>query len=154
VRVSIVGVFALISCVAITDVAWAAQATCTATKLKYVTANAGGTTHSTTPDNFLSNTVNFSQGAGGGCVIVRFSTMAEGNSGYTVAVRAMIDGATVALPAEVLFSDGNDFVSQARSFDFIFPTVAAGNHSVRVQFRSPTGIDVSVGQHNIIVQHR
>src|SRR4029079_4621956 len=120
------GLFALLSCVAITDGVWAAQAACTATKIKYVTGNAGGTTHSTTPDNFSSNTVNFMQGAGGGCVIARFSAMAQGSNFYPVAVRAIIDGATVALPGEVVFSDGVDEEAQVRAFDFIFASVAAG----------------------------
>jgi hypothetical protein len=54
----------------------------------------------------------------------------------------------------VLFSDGGDLTFQVRSFDFIFPAVSPGTHSVRIQFRSPTGIDVSIGQHNIVVQYR
>ena len=151
------GLVALLLCVGIAEAAHAQVQTgiCMTSRAKFISANAGGTTHSTTPVNFLSNVANFTQGgASAGCVIVRFSAMAEGDSGYTVAVRATMDGATASLPAEVLFSDGGDLVSQARSFDFIFPSVSPGSHSVRIQFRSPTGIDVSIGQHNIVVQYR
>ena len=154
-RTLLTGLFALLAFVMITDIALASQGVCTTTKTRYAAANAGGTTHSTTPVNFLENVVGFTQGgASAGCVIVRFSAMAEGDNGYTVAVRAIMDGATTGLPAEVLFSDGGDLVSQARSFDFIFPNVSPGTHSIRIQFRSPTGIDVSIGQHNIVVQYR
>lgn len=154
-RTILSGLFALLVFVVVTDIAQASQGACTTTKTRYAAANAGGTTHSTTPVNFLENVVGFTQGgASAGCVIVRFSAMAEGDSGYTIAVRAILDGATTALPAEVLFSDGGDLTFQVRSFDFIFPTVSPGTHSVRIQFRSPTGIDVSIGQHNIIVQYR
>ena len=156
-RTSQIGLFAVLSCSVITTHAYGQAQTgaCTPTKVRYISASAGGTTHSTTPVNFLANNVNFVQGgASASCVIVRFSAHAEGNSGNTVVVRAVMDGATLGLQPDMLFSDGGDLVTQARSFDFIFPNVAPGNHSIRVQFRSPSGNDVSIGQHNIIVQYK
>jgi hypothetical protein len=154
------GLFAFLPCVIVFDVATAAPpppitGICTPAKAKFLSSVNSSSTSSTTPVNFMDNRLNFVQGgASASCVIVRFSAMVEGVSGYNVAVSATIDGTNASLPAEVLFSDGGDLNFQVRSFDFIFPSVAPGSHLVRIQFRSPTAISVSIAAHNIIVQYR
>jgi hypothetical protein len=37
-----------------------------------------------------------------------------------------------------------DTVNEAHAFDFIFPSVAPGNHTLRMQFRSPNGGTIGV----------
>jgi len=153
------GLLAILSCAVITTTADSQTQTgaCTTAKMRYITASAGGTTDSDTFVNFLANAVNFTQGgASASCVIVRFSTIATGSSGNVLSVAALLDGSTQGLPFDMPFSDGGDSIGQARSFDFIFPGVAPGNHSVRMKFRSRLGAghNVSIGPHNIIVEYK
>jgi len=47
----------------------------------------------------------------------------------------------------------SDTVGFPRSFEFIFPSVAPGNHTVRMQFSSDKGNLVHVKNHNMVVQY-
>src|SRR5690349_10649874 len=112
------GLLAILSCVVITATAHGQTQTgaCTTAKMRYITASAGGTTDSDSFVRFLANTVNFTQGgASASCVIVRFSAIATGGGGSVLSVAALLDGSTQGLPFDMIFSDGNDSVGQARS---------------------------------------
>ena len=133
---------------------------CSPTRIKFLASDATFfTTTSTSFGNVAQGTVNFTQGgAAPSCVIVSLSanSFAVGNSPSTPAplsVRLMLDGTTPALPNEVDFSDGNDSGNQARAFDFIFPSVEPGPHTIRVQIKTTSdALLADLNRHNIIVQ--
>lgn len=95
-----------------------------------------------------------------GCVIVTFSSESYAEFNRLLYVRARLDGATTAAPGAVQFSGDDDEDRDGRwarsqSFTFVFPSVAAGNHTVTMQFRSLTfGSWVHLGKHTTVVQHR
>ena len=130
----------------------------TATKFKSDTdAN-----DSTSSGDFVTvhgTSIDFNQSAAG-CVIVTFSSESYAEFNRLVYVRARLDGAATAAPGAVQFSgdddeDGDGRWSRSRSYTFIFPTVAAGNHTVTMQFRSLSfGKSVHLGKHTTVIQHR
>ena len=134
--------------------------TCSPTRVKFLASDvAFFTTSSTTFVNVGQGAVNFTQGGTQpSCVIVSLSanSFAVGHSPSTPApltVRIMMDGTTPALPNEVDFSDGNDTGNQVRSFDFIFPSVAPGEHTIRVQIKTTSdSLSADLNRHNIVVQ--
>ena len=133
---------------------------CSPTKVNFVASDvAFFTTTSTTFVNVPQGSVNFTQGGTGpSCVIVSLSanSFAVGKSPSTpspLIVRITLDATSVALPSEVDFSDGNDTGNQARAFDFIFPSVAPGAHTIRVQIRTTSDVlSADLNRHNIVVQ--
>jgi hypothetical protein len=134
--------------------------TCSPSRVKFLASDvAFFTTSSTTFVNVAQGAVKFTQGGTQpSCVIVSLSanSFAVGNSPATPApltVRIMMDGTTPALPNEVDFSDGNDGGNQARAFDFIFPSVAPGEHTIRVQIKTNSdSLSADLNRHNIVVQ--
>ena len=130
----------------------------TATKFKTDTdAN-----DSTSSGNFVTvhgTSTAFNQSLAG-CVIVTFSSESYAEFNRLLYVRARLDGATTAAPGAVQFSgdddeDGDGRWARSRSYTIIFPTVAAGNHTVTMQFRSLSfGTSVHLGKHTTVVQHR
>jgi hypothetical protein len=128
---------------------------CSPTKVKgSASALDGSLRTSTVFSNIPEAAVAFTQEAAGGCVIVRFSawTFVPGNDG--VRVRAFLDNATAALPFEVQYSGADGDAGRTHSFEFVFPHVAAGNHVVRMQFRSALGTSVYVNRHTTVVQFK
>ena len=132
---------------------------CSPTKVKFIASSLFDPTTSLTFMNLPESVVNFTQGGTSpSCVIVSFSAdpisapQIPGNPA-PLTVRAVLDGVTLALPNEVDLSDGGDDGNQARSFDFIFPSVAPGPHSVRIQFKTVSaGLSgTTVNRHNVIV---
>ena len=109
--------------------------------------------------NVPNATISFNQ-AVAGCVIVTFSSETYAEFSRLLYVRARLDGATTAAPGGVQFSgdddeDGDGRWARSRAYTFIFPSVAAGNHTVTMQFRSLSfGKTVHIGKHTTIVQHR
>lgn len=101
----------------------------------------------------------FNQSAAG-CVIVTFSSESYAEFDRLLLVRARLDGATTAAPGAVQFSGDDDEDddgrwARSRSYTFIFPSVAVGNHTVTMQFRSRSfGSSVHLGKHTTVVQHR
>jgi hypothetical protein len=131
--------------------------TCSPTKVKYIASALDNSARTAqTFGNLPEASVIFAQGgAVASCVIVRFSALVY--LGYDgVVVRAVMDSATLGLPASVELSTQdttNVNTQRAESFDFIFPSVAPGVHSVRMQFRSPGGSIAYVFRHNTIVEY-
>ncbi len=129
---------------------------CSPTKVRYMASDLDAS--STTSVQFVQvpeAVVSFTQGGtGASCVLVRFSAQVfvASGAGSTGIFRAFLDNTKAALPESVQFT-GNSTSNEARSFEFIFPLVAPGNHVVRMQFRSNTGTNVFVERHNTIVQH-
>ena len=126
------------------------------TKLRALVGEFGPTTFSssTTYANLAQTRVNFIQGGTGpSCVIVRFSAEAGAGPGPWLELRAVLDGVTVALPPTVRFGI-NEGSEVARSYDFIFPSVGPGNHTLQMQFRSSNGTSVFISNRSTIVLHK
>jgi hypothetical protein len=129
---------------------------CNPTKVKYLASDVAlFKTSSTSFVNVAQASISFVQGGNlASCVIVRFSAQPfVAVSGNTLIVGAFLDNATAALPNEVTYTEGGSLANTARSFDFVFPSVAPGNHVVRMQFKSPSGASVDLGLHNTFVQY-
>lgn len=100
----------------------------------------------------------FNQGAPG-CAVVSFTTEAFAPANRVILVRARLDGATNAAPGVVQFNgdddeDGDGRWGRTHGFTFVFPSVAAGAHSVTIEYRSGTdGRRVFIGKHTTVVQH-
>jgi hypothetical protein len=127
--------------------------TCSPTKMKVVASDPTiqSQTTSATFANIPQTKVGFTQGAAGGCVIVRFSAQTSATLNATLIIRAFLDNANAALAAKVAYTDNNGGVG-AHSYEFIFPSVIPGPHTVRMQFRSLTGIAAVVVRQNTVVQ--
>jgi hypothetical protein len=132
--------------------------TCSPTKLKYLASALETASNSTTAfANIPEASVTFAQGGTKpSCVIVRFSARTHTDSSpanNVVVIRAFLDNTTAALPAEVGYSGDDGTVFRAHSFEFIFPSVAPGVHTVRMQFRNRLGGTSRVLVHNTVVQY-
>jgi hypothetical protein len=107
--------------------------------------------------NIPEATVTFTQGGTGpSCVLVQFSAGTFQLGGDSVMVRAYLNNTTAAVPAEVQYSTDNGVAhaSNASSYQFVFPSVAPGNHTLRMQYRSNGGDGVFVHRHTTVVHHR
>jgi hypothetical protein len=117
-------------------------------------------TTSTSHVNIPEASVVFTQhGAVAGCVIVNFSGMGFASGGALLYVRALLDSATVALPLETQFSgdddeNANGEWSRSHDYNFVFPSVLPGTHTIQMQFRSLDGKTVFMNRHTTVVQHR
>ena len=137
--------------------ATSANGGCAPSKVKYVVYDAEGTQQHTGSANFKNisqATANISVPDGGGCVIVRFSAQTFAMNSE-IAIRAIIDEASFASPAEVIYSgiDSGD-TSRAYAFDFVFPNVSGGGHQIKMQYRSTAaGENVFISSHSMIVQY-
>jgi hypothetical protein len=130
----------------------------TATKFKADT-DVNDTTASGSFVTIHGTSIAFNQSAAG-CVIVTFSSESYVEFDRLMFVRARLDGAKTAAPGAVQFSGDDDEDedgrwARSRSYTFIFPSVATGNHTVTMEFRSRTfGRAVHLGKHTTVVQHR
>ena len=117
----------------------------------------GSTTTSQFPAfvNIPQAVVSFTQGGVvASCVIVRFSAQTYAPAGRSIVVRAFLDNATTAVPAWIEYSGNDASDNHARSYDFVFPSVAVGAHLVCMQFSSTTTAFVGVNYHTTIVQYK
>lgn len=125
---------------------------CSPTKMTIAASTKSGNDRtSTTFGNIPEAAVNFTQGGSkASCVVVRFSAVT-----YTASdglkVRALMDTNIQAVPPEVYYSIYNAGTA-ARSYDFVFPNVKPGPHTIRMQFRSNDGTLVTIHEHTTIVQ--
>jgi hypothetical protein len=117
-------------------------------------------TSSTNFVNVPNGGVIFTQGGiGNGCVIVTFTAETFARFGRLLQIRAQLDSATTAAPGIVQLSgdddeDGDGAWSRSHAFAFIFPSVAPGSHTVRMQFRSAFSNEpVFIHKHTVVVQH-
>jgi hypothetical protein len=132
--------------------------TCSPTAVKYLASSKdGGHTNSTTPVTIPQGTVNFKQGGSGpSCVIVRFSGQAVVSaSGDLIIIAAQLDGATAAVPNQAAFAGDTsaNVVTRSHAFDFVFPDVAPGNHTLRMQYMSTLGTSVQMDRHTIVIHY-
>ncbi len=128
---------------------------CTPGRLKYKTLDDSVSTNSTSSVNVPGSGIVFVQGGvNPSCVVVRFSAQAFASitAGRLMYVRAVI-GSTVAEPGEVQFTATNDTFSRSHSFEWVFPNVAPGKRTVRIQFRSLNGEFVYMQDRTTIIHY-
>jgi hypothetical protein len=94
-----------------------------------------------------------------GCVLASFSAFTFAPGDALLFVQAILDGATVAAPGEVQLSgdddeEGDGHWARSHSFTFAFPSVSAGSHTIKVQFRSFDGKIVFVHKRSLAVSHK
>ena len=129
---------------------------CSPTKVIGVASVAAGSVVSTSFVNIPEAGVNFTQGgAAASCVIVRFSaeTLAGIGGADILFVRAFLDNTTAAQPPFARYSAVEN-VYRAHTFEFVFPSVTPGAHTIRMQYRSSSGSLVSVGLHTLVVHYK
>jgi len=104
-----------------------------------------------------NNSVNFQiPGVLPACAIVTFSAHSFATGpGEILAVQALLDGVPMA-PGAVQFSgdddeDGDGRFSRTHSVTFVATAVAAGVHTVQMQFESENGFPVFLNQPTVIV---
>jgi|GEM_PF-4212268 len=127
---------------------------CQPARVKFVSELNERSTSSLSFVNMPGTTINFIQGgASNSCVIVDFSADVATGSGTKMVVAATLDNVLGgANPNSRQFvADSQLFQSHAGSF--IFTAVAPGAHTVRIKWRSQTGVLVVVVGSNTIVHH-
>jgi hypothetical protein len=89
---------------------------------------------------------------------VRFSALALAPNGETMFVRALLDGSKVGLPADgfdVAFTAFDELgPTVARSFEWVFPSVSAGPHTLQMQWKTATGKTIYIFQQTLDVNYR
>jgi|KBSMisStaDraftv2_1062788.scaffolds.fasta_scaffold336738_1 hypothetical protein len=130
-----------------------ASGSCRAGAMAYSISTDLQTTSSKNYRDVSGTGVSFTQGAAG-CVEVSFSGEGATTPGNLLVTQAVLDGSTVCLPGD------NNFASDSPSSDvsdhamnFICPNVSAGNHSVKIQFRTRFGGKVALDYRTTIVRY-
>jgi hypothetical protein len=111
---------------------------------------------STTYQNLPETSITFTQGgAAASCVIAIFSTEGFSPTDVNVMIRAVMDGVTLGLPNEVRFMGDDPVLYNTHTMTFIFPQVAPGSHTLRIQYKrtNVTTDEPEIGVHNLIVHH-
>lgn len=142
---------------------------CEVNKIAYRTENTFIATNSINFVNVPLSSHTFVQGAGGGCIVVRFSAETRAQPGTIVGMMALLDATTQGLPGYVLWaSDYPDFENpctcsggsdspigfNVRNFEFIFPDVPAGVHTVRMQWARLGGSPAELFFRTLTISHR
>jgi len=127
--------------------------TCTTTQESYSVSTDLQTTSSKTFTDVEGTPISFTQGAAG-CVEVSFSSEAATMPNEILVTQVVLDTGTVCTPGDNLFaSDSPSGDLSAHEMNYICPTVAAGSHSVKVQFRSRFGSKVALDYRTTIVRY-
>jgi hypothetical protein len=146
------GFLALVAVSTYTAFAAPVKGSCSPTKVDYSASVVNGQRTSDVFGNIPEAAINFVQGGNSpSCVIVKFSAVTFGDQ---LLIRALLDGVAVPVPDEVLYSSG-DSQGDAHSFYFVFPSVAPGNHTIRMQYRLANTPGAAIVQrHTTLVEHR
>ena len=136
-----------------------AGANCVLSKVGFRTETTQVSTTSTGFGNIPDTFVTFTQSAAG-CVIVRYTAETHSPSNTGIDVRARLDGAINGSPGAVFWTTDHDEDNDGRgfrvyAFDFVFPNVAAGSHTVQMQWRTIiSGVPGWMFFRTLTVQHR
>ncbi len=121
--------------------------------------NTGSSTASTTYVDVPDMSVSFTAGGTRSfCATATFSAWTFATGGALMYVQALMDGSVVAAPGEQQFSgdddeNANGEWARSHAFTFVFPTVAPGPHTIKIQFRSFDGKTVFVHRRSLVVFH-
>lgn len=110
---------------------------CAPGRVKFKTLNDTVTTSSANFSNVAGSGVVFtSAGPGSSCVVVRFSAMAFAPTNRVMIMQALLNGSTLGTPGPIQFATGDGTYAMVRSFEWVFPNVPPGKHTVLIQYRS------------------
>lgn len=88
------------------------------------------------------------------CVEVDFSAEAAATPNELLVTEVVLDGSAACLPADNIFaSDSPSSDLAAHAMSYICPGVTAGNHTIKVQFRSRFGGQVALDYRTTIVRY-
>jgi hypothetical protein len=91
------------------------------------------------------------------CVIIDFSAQAFAppTASGLMFVRALLDGVTASVDGEIQFVAQSNTLSDAHSYNFVFPSVSIGAHNVRMQFRTNNAANaVTINGFNMVINHK
>ena len=126
---------------------------CLLTGMKYSVSTDLQKTGSRQFRDATGTSVSFTQSQAG-CVEVDFSAEAAATPNELLVTQVVLDGSTVCLPADNVFaSDSPSSDLAAHAMNYICPSVTAGNHTVKVQFRSRFGGQVALDYRTTIVRY-
>ena len=126
---------------------------CLLTGMKYSVSTDLQKTGSRAFRDATGTSVSFTQSQAG-CVEVDFSAEAAATPNELLVTQVVLDGSTVCLPADNVFaSDSPSSDLAAHAMNYICPSVTAGNHTVKVQFRSRFGGQVALDYRTTIVRY-
>jgi hypothetical protein len=154
VRVFVVLLFTLAGVVHAQDPVY--TGTCDISQISYTTTNAVSKTVVSTRFTDVPNTVvNFIVNVGG-CAKIDFSTSIVSDSQEPLIFRVLFDTSTgvVIVPGEIRFSPTSE--GSLFSASFILPLedgLGAGNHNVRIEWRSPQPSTVLSSKTSVITYH-
>jgi hypothetical protein len=133
----------------------AAQGSCTVNRATFRSEENFASTSSTAFVNIPQAVLDITVGAGAPtCVIVVFTAQTQTTANENMGIRARIPGVGTGAPAEVFFGPGTGAV-ELRTAQFVFEGVPAGDHTVRMQFRSAiAGTTVTIGRPTVVAHHR
>jgi hypothetical protein len=132
---------------------------CKLPRTDFTTSSTGQSTTSSTFIDMVDMQDTFTQGGRApACVVVSFSSETIGSVNATMVIRALLDGTISPSPAEITVFQADAELGRgtgARTANFVFPSVAPGTHTVKIQFREIGGEDlVQVNDRSLLVHHR
>jgi len=137
-----------------------ATGSCKPALLDYVEITTDGqSTSSGTFVDLPGTSLTFTQGGtAASCVEVDFTAMTFAAGGALLDVQPVLDGATLGVPSATQLSgdddeNANGRWSRSHAFDFIFPSVAPGSHTMKMQFESVVGGTVFINRNAMLVRH-
>lgn len=126
---------------------------CLLTGMKYSVSTDLQKTASRTYRDVTGTSVSFTQSKAG-CVEADFSAEAAATPNELLVTQAVLDGSTICLPADSIFaSDSPSSDLAAHAMNYICPNVTAGNHTIKVQFRSRFGGQVALDYRTTILRY-
>ena len=131
----------------------AISASCSSTKVDYTASNNGGSF--TTSESFVDipeGSVTFAQRRTG-CILVKFDGMGFAGGTALEFVAALLDG-TEMFPGDIQFTGGDSTWASSHAASWVATNVAAGTHTVQMEFRSKDGQNVYIIYHTTAVSHK
>ena len=128
---------------------------CSPTKITYKVSRAQSNTSATSFVTLPFAGVSFHQGgASNSCVIVSFSAEAQAATRDYILVQPILDNTTVCVPNENAFSTSPEPTGLAdRAMNYVCPTVAPGNHTINMQWRTVNGGTATIFFRTLLVHY-
>jgi hypothetical protein len=134
--------------------------TCTTARARFKTDTNLVATSSTGESLVPGASLTFTKSSGAGCVIVRFSAESFAPRNTTIRIRPLIDGTASAQPGPqpVIWNadhdeDNNGNGLRVHSFEWVFPSVAVGSHTVTLRWSSNNGATVNFFFRTLTILH-
>jgi hypothetical protein len=106
--------------------------------------------------NVVGSNVSFNvAGASPSCVIVSFSAQAFAQNRTGMHVRALLDNNVESVDGVVIFVGDSGAFPEAHAYNFLFPSVSPGPHTVKMQYRSHAdGFPTVINEFDLNIRHR